>query len=128
MKSSTVETLILELLSSDQAHLAAQEIYSRLQARLPALNPSTVYRALDRLALAGKVSVSHLGTGATVFESVTNGMHHHLVCQHCHRVSTVPDSIVQPFFHRLEQEYQFQVTTNHLVLFGYCEACQHASQ
>ena len=123
MKSSTVQQFIVELLAEEQAHLTAQDIYARLKPRLPTVNPSTVYRALDRLASAGEVSVSDMGTGAAVYEMASNHPHHHLVCEGCKKVITLENDLIQPLFAEGEGRFNYRLTTNHLILFGYCEAC-----
>lgn len=123
MKSSSVEQLILDLFSEEHAHLTAQEVYNYLRPRLPAVNPSTVYRALERMTHAGKVSVSDMWGGATVFEVVGEEHHHHLVCENCHRTITLRDETVKSLFDNLSQEYNFEMTTNHLILFGHCKKC-----
>ena len=127
MRTSSVEQLILNLFagySTHEAHFTAQEIYSHLKPILPAVNQSTVYRALERMAHAGKVSVSDMGTGAAVYEAVGRERHHHLVCQDCGQVLTIGDEAVSRLFGQLEQENHFQMLTNHLVLFGRCQECQ----
>lgn len=123
MRTSSIEIAILALLQENNCHLKAHEVFERLHPRFPAINPSTVYRALDRLAHAGKISVSDMGTGASVYEKVTDGIHHHLVCQKCGRVRTIDHTIIGPFFTEIEDAYSFSVATNHLVLFGVCEQC-----
>lgn len=123
MKSSTVQQLILELLQEEHAHFSAQDIFSTLKPRLPSVNPSTVYRALDRMVHNGEVSVSDMGTGTMVYELVGSKPHHHLVCQGCQRVITLDADTVQPVFSQVENDYQFELTTNHLILFGYCPDC-----
>lgn len=128
MKTSSIELAILDLLQENHDHLKAQEIYQQLHPNFPAVNPSTVYRALDRLAQAGKISVSDMGTGASVYELVTDGMHHHLVCRKCGRVQTIGHGMVEPFFSQIERAYSFKVVTNHLVLFGICDQCEDADQ
>jgi Fur family ferric uptake transcriptional regulator len=124
MKSSTVQQLILELLHEEHNHLTAQEVYNHLKPRLPSINPSTVYRALERLTREGQVSVSDMGIGAAVYEIVGSSPHHHLVCQDCHRVIDLENDIIQPLFDNLEKRFGFQLTTNHLILFGYCPDCK----
>ncbi len=124
MRSSSTEIIILEILGKEHAHLSVQEIYEQIRQRLPAVNQSTVYRALERLKDQGKVSVSDMGIGSVVYESVDNEMHHHLVCQKCGRIFTLKHAEIAPFFNDIEQKHQFQIITNHLVLFGMCEVCQ----
>jgi Fur family ferric uptake transcriptional regulator len=124
MKSSTVAQLILSLFDQGEDHLTAQEVYNHLKPRLPAVNPSTVYRALERLAVAGKVSVSDMGQGAAVYQAVQTSPHHHLVCQGCRSVVMLEDAIVAPFLQTVASHTRFRLITNHLVLFGYCTHCQ----
>jgi Fur family transcriptional regulator, ferric uptake regulator len=124
MRSSSVNTVILEVLEQNHSHLTANEVYEHIRGRLPAVNPSTVYRALERLSDSGKISVSDMGTGSAVYEALINGMHHHLVCQVCGRVYTLEHQAVQEFFKSIEASNQFQVSTNHLILFGVCSNCQ----
>ncbi len=124
MRLSSVEQLILDLMGQGRAHLTAQQIYSQLKPRLPAVSPSTVYRALERMAHAGKVSVSDMGQGAAVYEAMGGECHHHLVCQSCGLVLTIGDEAVSRLFRELEQEHNFQIVTNHLILFGLCPKCQ----
>jgi Fur family transcriptional regulator, ferric uptake regulator len=123
MRSSSVDSAILDALAQADTHLSSQQIYDRICDRLPAVNPSTVYRSLERLTQQGKVSISDMGTGTAVFELVREGMHHHLVCQRCSKVITLPDEIIRQFFEQLETGQQFRVMTNHLVLFGLCQDC-----
>jgi Fur family ferric uptake transcriptional regulator len=124
MKTSTVQKFIIEILSEESAHFTAQEIFTQLKPKLPSLNPSTVYRALERLTLSGKISVSDMGTGASVYEIVGSTPHHHLVCQGCHKVLTLKNDLIQPMFDRVKEHSGFTLTTNHLILFGYCPDCQ----
>jgi Fur family transcriptional regulator, ferric uptake regulator len=123
MRASSVEQVILETLTKENLHLTSNQIFEQIKVRLPAVSPSTVYRALERLAKAGKISVSDMGTGSEVYESLTEGMHHHLVCQRCGSVTTISHEDVSRFFGSIEAAHQFKITTNHLILFGLCSAC-----
>lgn len=124
MRSSSVNQIILKTLAQDHSHLTAQQIYERILQNLPAVNPSTIYRSLDRLANSGQVSVSDMGVGASVYEAVGGELHHHLVCQKCGRVTTIDDALVQRLFSSIAQQHNFEVVTNHLILFGHCLQCQ----
>jgi Fur family ferric uptake transcriptional regulator len=128
MRTSSVELIILNLLEKEHIHLTSHEVYVAIQKSLPATNPSTVYRALERLASDGKVSVSDMGTGSAVFEAVGASPHHHLVCLKCHSVLALPHSEVKVFFGSVENIHDFQISTNHLILFGTCKICQGADQ
>ena len=125
MKTSSVDLIILELLSKEHAHLNSLQIFNEVRKRLPAINQSTVYRSLDRLVKKKKVSVSDMGTGSDVYELISNDLHHHLVCHHCGKVTTIGHIDVLNFFKVIEKNNNFKVITNHLVLFGLCNECQN---
>lgn len=124
MRSSSIVQAIIEILNREDNHLSSQEIYDQVHCRLQSVNPSTVYRALDRMAGEGVVSVSDMGTGCKVYELVHKGLHHHLVCQRCGRVGTLSHEVIERFFSEIEIRQHFQVITNHLVLFGLCCECK----
>lgn len=124
MRHSSVDQIILDTLAKEHAHLTSHQVYEEIRPQLPAVNPSTVYRALERLTGEGKLSVSDMGTGSVVYELVGSGRHHHLVCQQCGRVQTIGDEDVQRFFSVIELDYDFEVKTNHLILFGLCDLCK----
>lgn len=124
MRASSVDQIILETLFQEHAHLTSLQVYEEIRTRLPAVNPSTVYRALERLVHQGKVSVSDMGTGAAVFELLAHDAHHHLVCQKCGLVSTLGHEEVDEFFTTVHVKNHFTIVTNHLILFGICESCQ----
>lgn len=127
MRASSVDQIILETLSKEHAHLTSHQVYEEIRERLPAVNQSTVYRALERLAKNGKVSVSDMGTGSAVYELLADGFHHHLVCQKCGRVVTIDHEEVKDFFTEIHRKNHFEIITNHLILFGICERCQATS-
>lgn len=123
MRSSSIVSIILDLLKCADCHYTAHEIYEQVRHRLPATSPSTIYRSLERLVKAGLVSVSDMGTGAAVYELVRADVHHHLVCEQCGGIIMLPNQAVDHFFRTLEQQNGFTIVTNHLVLFGRCPSC-----
>jgi Fur family transcriptional regulator, ferric uptake regulator len=127
MRTSSVDQIIIETLSNEHAHLTSLQVFEIIRERLPAVNQSTVYRALERLVSYGKVSVSDMGTGSAVFEILTDGLHHHLVCQKCGRVMTIGDDDIKDLFSKIQVKNHFKIITNHLVLFGLCDKCQKSS-
>ncbi|MHC1783828.1 MAG: Fur family transcriptional regulator [Anaerolineaceae bacterium] len=124
MRTSSVDKIIIEALSKENGHLTSLQIYEEIRVRLPAVNQSTVYRALERLAHLGRVSVSDIGAGAVVYELVNGNLHHHLICQNCGCKVTISDSEVQEFFGKVAKDNHFKIVTNHLILFGLCPGCQ----
>jgi Fe2+ or Zn2+ uptake regulation protein len=124
VRSSSVTLAILDVLENSDDHLTAAEVYERIHHRLSALNPSTVYRALDRLVGSGMISRSDIGTGSEVYERVENLLHHHLVCQRCGGMTTLDHAQIGLLFTAIEEKTGFTPCTNHLVLFGICPDCK----
>ena len=124
MKKTSTDQFILQTLSEQNEHLTALKVFEAVQKKLPAINPSTVYRALDRLVEQGKVSVSDMGLGAAVFELTSKELHHHLVCQKCGEILMLDDEAIRSIFKQLENEFGYEIKTNHLVLFGVCRHCK----
>jgi Fur family ferric uptake transcriptional regulator len=124
MRASSVDQIIIELLSKEHAHLTSHQVYEEIRLRLPAVNQSTVYRALERLVNYGRVSISDMGTGSAVYELLADGGHHHLICQKCKQVITLNHEEVHDFFGKIQQKSHFKIVTTHLILFGICETCQ----
>jgi Fur family ferric uptake transcriptional regulator len=127
MRSSSVDQIIIETLSKEHVHLTSLQVFEEIRKRLPAVNLSTVYRALERLANCGKVSISDMGIGSAVYELLADGLHHHLVCQKCGQVITIRHEEVKDFFTVIQHKDHFDIVTNHLILFGICENCQETS-
>jgi Fur family transcriptional regulator, ferric uptake regulator len=128
MKTSSVDQIIIDFLSLKQHHFTSQQVFDQIKTRLPAVNRSTIYRSLERLVNQGKISVSDIGTGSLVYELVENTTHHHLVCQQCHQIITIPPEEVTKLFNTIEQNSHFQIITNHLILYGICSFCQSSDQ
>ena len=128
MRSSSAQAIVLDVMRQADAHLSAFEIYKATRSRLPAVNASTVYRILRRMVQIGQASISDMGTGAAVYELLTEKRHHHLVCEQCGGVIDLADEDVAAFFELLTQKYHVKIDTHHLVLFGACPYCNHSQE
>ena len=62
--------IILDTLCEMGGHVTVAELYERVHGRFPAIDRSTVYRALDFFGELGLVSAVEVG-GAAVFEIAT---------------------------------------------------------
>lgn len=124
MRNTSVNHYILAALEEAGVHLTAQQVHERVKASLPSVNPSTIYRALERLAREGLISMTDMGGEAMVFETLSLQPHHHLICQKCGHTSTLDDGVVQSWFQQVQQQSGFAIQTHHLALYGICPYCQ----
>ena len=105
-------------------HLAADEVFARVEGQLPGVNRSTVYRTLELFSELGLVSVTDLGGGARQFE-LLDQPHHHLICHRCGGAIEMDDALVEPMREAIRARYGFAPQVDHLALFGFCVECQH---
>lgn len=105
-------------------HLAADEVFARVEGQLPGVNRSTVYRTLELFSELGLVSVTDLGGGARQYE-LLDQPHHHLICHRCGGAIEMDDALVEPMREAIRARYGFAPQVDHLALFGFCVECQN---
>lgn len=107
-------------------HLSADEVFARVEGRLPGMNRSTVYRTLELFRDLGLVSETDLGEGARQFE-LLSGRHHHLICRACGHQAELEDDLVAPLRDAIAARHNFAASIDHLAVFGLCPACESAT-
>jgi Fur family ferric uptake transcriptional regulator len=115
--------LILEAVCAGDGHTPLGEICLRVQKADPTIDRSTVYRALRLFVDLGLVVAADTGGDETYYEVAKLEPHHHLVCRRCGQEQEIGDAALQAMFNEVFQRHGFQVETDHLVLFGFCEGC-----
>lgn len=116
--------LILEAVCAGDGHTPLGEIYMRVQRADRSVDRSTVYRALRLFVDLGLVVVADTGSEETYYEVAKLEAHHHLVCRQCGQEQEISDAALQAMFKEVFQRHGFQVETDHLVIFGFCENCR----
>jgi Fe2+ or Zn2+ uptake regulation protein len=116
--------IILDALCEMGGHVTVAELYERVHGRFPAIDRSTVYRALDFFSELGLVGAAKMG-GATVYEITTErgGPHHHLVCRDCGHIDHAPGDLFNEFAARLSEAYGFAADVENLTIQGLCREC-----
>lgn len=108
-------------------HATVDELAAEVQAELPEVSLSTVYRILETLDDAGLVTHAHLHHGSPTWHVVDGDPHLHLVCAACGRVEQQPVGIALALADAARDELGFVVDLRHLVLHGRCAACAGGS-
>ena len=116
--------IILDALCATGGHVSVAELYERVHADFPAIDRSTVYRALDFFRELGLVCSAEVG-GATVYEIAPpdEAAHHHLVCADCGAVVHVPGAVFDALAARLAADYGFAADLSGLTISGRCREC-----
>jgi len=126
LKLTLQRRLILDIIHETEAHLTAEEIIAHVQARMPEVHKSTIYRTLELLEGAGCVFKSELGDHS-IYHHAEEGHHHHLVCSRCGKTIECDEDLFTSVEESLAEKYGFRVDFNHLVMSGLCEECRSKS-
>jgi Fe2+ or Zn2+ uptake regulation protein len=121
--------IILDTLCEMGGHVSVAALYERVHGRFPAIDRSTVYRALDFFAGLGLVASAEIG-GVAVYEIAGEEEgdcpHHHLVCRACGHIDHAPGAAFNEFAARLQAAYGFAADVDRLTIEGLCRECNDA--
>jgi len=126
LKLTPQRKLIIDAIHETEVHLTAEEIIAHVQARMPQVHKSTIYRTLELLEGAGCVFKSELGDHS-IYHHAEEGHHHHLVCSRCGKNIECDEDLFTSVEESLAEKYGFRVDFNHLVMSGLCEECRSKS-
>jgi Fur family ferric uptake transcriptional regulator len=115
--------VILDAACAGGGHSTLKEIFVRAQRVIPSLDRSSVYRALKLFVELGLVVAGVNSDGEDIYEIAQAQPHHHLICRGCGGEHEIPHDVVEELYGAMLGRYRFRVTSDHLVLFGYCAAC-----
>jgi Fur family ferric uptake transcriptional regulator len=118
------ELIWAALVEEPHRHLSAEELVERVQAHLPQVNPSTVYRTLDLLVAEGLVLRTDLGAGRAFYEPAREHQHHHVVCTHCGAVAHIHDEALGDLGERVEAASGYELGRAEITFFGLCPDCR----
>jgi Fur family ferric uptake transcriptional regulator len=119
--------LIWEALTAEpDSHLSADDLVALVQAQLPRVNASTVYRTLELLVAEGLILRSDLGSDRAYYEPAREHAHHHLVCRSCGIVEHLHDQELGDLRARIERSSGFTLGSGEVTFFGLCRTCKRA--
>ncbi len=104
-------------------HPTAEQVFQDIQAEVPGISRTTVYRTLDTLVELGLVrKASHLGAAAR-FDPNTE-RHHHIVCRVCETVVDLSarglDALPVPDL----RKHGFRIDDYSIHFTGLCDGCR----
>ena len=124
LKLTPQRILIVDVIHDAKGHLTAEEIIGHVQAKMPGVNKSTIYRTLELLEQAGCVYKSELGE-EFIHHHAEEGHHHHLVCRQCGKNIDCDENLFAPVQRSLREKYNFRVEFKHIVMSGVCGECKN---
>jgi Fur family transcriptional regulator, ferric uptake regulator len=116
---------ILELLDEQSCALSAIEIQDALTGRNREVSRASIYRVMEELEEIGVVQRVEVGRGVVRYEPSRSGPghHHHLICDHCGRISPFTDAGLERAIRRVSDSLPLRVSEHEVVIHGACETC-----
>jgi Fur family transcriptional regulator, ferric uptake regulator len=120
------EVIVEEVLRTD-GHITPQDVARRVHRRLPAVNPSTVYRTLAMLEEVGVVRHSHLEGGAE-YHRADEVEHVHLTCSRCGAEDDLSMEEAGTLRELIQRHRGFLPDLTHFAISGLCARCQRRAR
>lgn len=119
--------LVLEAVRALHIHPTAEQVYSQVAQKHPAVSRGTVYRNLTLLAAQGDIQrVTHLNA-ADRFDFDTRP-HYHFYCRGCGQVYDVDMPYMEDLLTRPNRQNGFMFEGCQVVFTGLCPACSNNPQ
>ena len=116
--------IVAEIMAAD-GHISPTGIARGVRARMPEVNPSTVYRTLDLLEEMGVLSHTHLESGAE-YHRQAESRHVHLACSRCGAEDSLTLSEASRLKDLIGSHQGFRPDLTHFAISGLCARCQSA--
>ena len=116
--------IVAEVLRA-QGHISPTAIARRVQADMPGVNPSTVYRTLALLEDVGVLQHSHVETGAE-YHRAEEAHHVHLTCRNCGRDDELSLEEAGRLRQLIRRHHGFEADLTHFAITGVCADCAAA--
>jgi len=115
--------VIMKAIWDNGEHATLEEILADVHSTESSISPATVYRTLELFIERNLVYATQMGT-ETVYEIASDHPHHHLHCRNCGSDQRVELARFREMMEDIDQEYDFLVESEHMVLMGLCEHCR----
>lgn len=116
--------VIIDAICDGHGHTSFDDIHARTLDRDRSIDRSTIYRTVHLFVELGLVVEARTSGSETLYEVRKPLPHHHLVCRRCGNEKEVTNDTIQATVDAIFEEHHFRVSTDHLVLFGVCAACE----
>lgn len=124
LKLTPQRRLILDIIHKSSDHITGEDIIQVVQAKMPGVNKSTIYRTLDLLEKLGCVCKSE-SNDRFIYHHEEEGHHHHLVCSQCGTSIDCEEDLFTPVEKSLRTKFGFHAKFKHVVIKGICKNCKN---
>jgi Fur family ferric uptake transcriptional regulator len=114
---------IIEALEGKDRPVTAQDLADEVRHKGgPGL--ATVYRTLRAMAEAGTAETFAAEGGEAAYKLCEDVHHHHLICESCGQVQTIPSCEVEDWATAVGRRRGFRVTSHRADVYGLCASCR----
>lgn len=125
LRHSDQRKQILEIFLNTEKHLTAEELYTIVKKKNPAIGYATIYRTLRLLSDAGLSRELLLEDGTTRYEHMYGHKHHdHLICTECGKFVEIESPEIEAIQDKLALKNGFTLLKHRFELYGLCSTCQ----
>ncbi len=121
-RATSSRRVLLEAIFRADAHVTAEELATAVQARVPDVHLSTIYRNLDDLQHLGVIVHTHLGHGPATYQ-LASLAHAHFVCEHCGATVEAPEEMFRSLANSAKTRLGFSIDPRHFAIPGRCADC-----
>jgi Fur family transcriptional regulator, ferric uptake regulator len=114
--------IVAEIMKT-QGHISPTALARKVQADMPGVNASTIYRTLALLEEAGVLAHAHLEGGAEYHRTEDAG-HVHLACSRCGAADNLSIDEAAALQKLIEQHHGFWPDLTHFAISGLCAECR----
>lgn len=116
--------VVIECLIESGGHISADDLATRVRETAPQVGRMTVFRTLELLNALGQVQPIYQGSGAAHYVLMSEGSHHHLICNRCHHVIDFDTCGAGDLAQQLGEQFGFHVQSHLLEVYGICRDCR----
>jgi Fur family ferric uptake transcriptional regulator len=119
------QAIVAEIMRT-HGHISPASLARKVQADMPGVNASTIYRTLDLLEDAGVLAHAHLEGGAEYHRAEEAG-HVHLTCSNCGAEDDLSIDEARALVRLIERHRGFEPDLTHFAIGGLCADCRARS-
>ena len=123
LRATVQRRVILEAVLDLDDHPPADQVYERVNDRLPGVSRTTVYRSLESLVRLGVITKA-CHPGAVARYDRRTDLHHHLICLHCDGIIDISDARLDDVEVPDTSAYGFEILDFRVQLRGVCRRCR----
>lgn len=115
---------VVKILTSNEEHLSAENIYERVKADFPFTSLATIYKTVTLLKHLGEVVELGFVDDSNRYDGARPYPHPHLICLQCRKILDPDISTLSELPRELAKKTGYRILNHRVDFFGICPQCQ----